>query len=238
MTSTEAEAGAAAAAESVPAGRRRLYRSAGFGGVGVFVAWAAQPVIVSILSPRAPENGRDFAYIESTPFLGVMEAIVFSGIGVAMLFMVTAVGQLTASAGPPSTAARVGHLLGVLSSIAWFFVAGSSLALYTSVRIPPSARRRPSQEIQEGLIQLHAVVLTGLIGPYVLGIIGWLVMLATAGRRTGVIGWPLTIVCVLAVVVMVGASFVPFAPPWGWVAGIGVALVLGIAFLVKARRAD
>jgi len=237
MTSTESKAESAAAAESVPAGRRRLYRSAGFGGVGVFVAWAAQPVIVSILSPRAPENGRDFAYIESTPFLGVMEAIVFSGIGVAMLFMVTAVGQLTASAGPPSTAARVGHLLGVLSSIAWFLVAGSSLALYTSVG-SSLGEAAPEPEIQEGLIQLHAVVLTGLIGPYVLGIIGWLVMLATAGRRTGVIGWPLTIVCVLAVVVMVGASFVPFAPPWGWVAGIGVALVLGIAFLAKARRAD
>ena len=238
MTSTEAEAGAAAAAASVPAGRRRLYRIAGLGGVGVFVAWAAQPVIVSIMSPRAPENGRDFAYIESTPFLGVMEAIVFSGIGVAMLFMVTAVGQLTASAGPPSTAARVGHLLGVLSGIAWFFVAGSVARAVHLRSGSPSARRRRSRNSSRGSIQLHAVVLTGLIGPYMLGMIGWLVMLATAGRRAGVIGWPLTIVCILAVGVMVAASFVPFAPPWGWVAGIGAALVLGIAFLVKARRAD
>ncbi len=66
--------------------------------------------------------------------------------------------------------------------------------------------------------------------------IGWLVMLATAGRRAGVIGWPLAIVCVVAVAVIVGSSFVPFAPPWGWIAGIGALLVLGIAFLVKARR--
>jgi hypothetical protein len=236
MTSTDAEAGAASAA-SVLAGRRRLYRSAGLGGVGVFVAWAAQPVIVSLLSPRASENGRDFAYIESAPFLGVTEAIVFSAIGVAMLFMVTAVGQLTASAGRASTAARVGHLLGVLSGSSWFFVAGSSLALYTSIGFS-LGEAAPEPEVQEGLIQLHAVVLAGLIGVYVLGSIGWLVLLATTGRRTGVIGWPLTVICILAVGVMVGASFVPFAPPWGWVAGIVAALVLGVAFLVKARRAD
>ena len=237
MTSTKAEAAAVAAAASVPAGRRRLYRIAGLGGVGVFVAWAAQPVIVSIMSPGAPENGRDFAYIESTPFLGVMEAIVFSGIGVAMLFMVTAVGQLTAYAGPPSSAARVGHLLGMLSGIAWFFVAGSSLALYTSIGFH-LGEAAPQQALQQGLYQLHAIVLSGLIWPYMLGIIGWLVMLATAGRRIGVIGWPLTIVCILSVGIMVAAAFLPFAPPWGGVAGIGAALVLGIAFLVKARRAN
>ena len=237
MTSTEATAGAATAAVNATPDRRRLYRSAGFGGVGVFVAWAAQPVIVGVMSPRAPENGPDFAYIESTPFVGVTEAIVFSAIGVAMLFLVTAVGQLAASAGRPSTAARVGHLLGVLSGISWFFVAGSSLALYTSVGFH-LGEAAPQQELQQALFQLWAVVLTGFLALSMLGVIGWLVMLATAGRRTGVIGWPLSIVCIVAVGVMVAASFVPFAPPWGWIAGIGAALVLGIAFLVKARRAD
>ena len=235
MTSTEAQAGAAAAAASASVDRRRLYRVAGLGGIGAFAAWAAQPVIVSVLAPSS-ENGRDFAFIESTPFLGVLEAIVFSAVGVGMLFLVTAVGQLTASAGRPSTAARVGYLLGVLSGIAWLFVAGSSLALYTSVGFH-LGEAAPTGELQQGLYQLHAVVLTGLIGPYVIGMIGWLVMLATAGRGTGVIGWPLTILCVLVVVVMVATSFVPFAPPWGWVAGIGAALVLGVAFLVKSRRA-
>jgi hypothetical protein len=63
-------------------------------------------------------------------------------------------------------------------------------------------------------------------------------MLATTGRRAGVIGWPLTVVCLLSVGIMVAAAFLPFAPPWGGVAGIGAALVLGVAFLVKARRAD
>ena len=164
MTSTEAEAGAAAAAGNAPPDRRRLYRAAGFGGVGVFVAWAAQPVIVSIMSPGAPENGRDFAYIESTPFLGVMEAIVFSGIGVAMLFMVTAVGQLTASAGPPSTAARVGHLLGVLSGIAWFFVAGSVARAVHLRRIPPrrgSARSRNSSRGSTSCMRSSSAVSSG-----------------------------------------------------------------------------
>ncbi len=236
MTSIDADAAAAASA-SVPAGRRRLYRTAGLGGVGAFVAWAAQPVIVSVLSRSAPEDERDFAFIESTAFLGVLEAIVFSAIGVAMLFLVAATAQLTSSAGRPSTAALVGHLLGVLSGIAWLFVAGSSLALYTSIGFH-LGEAAPQEELQQGLYQLHAVVLTGLIGPYVFGMIGWLVMLATAGRRAGVIGWPLTIVCIFAVVIMVAASFVPFAPPWGWIAGIGATLVLGIAFLVKARSAD
>ena len=132
---------------------------------------------------------------------------------------------------------RLRHLLGVLSGIAWFFVAGLSLALYTSIGFH-LGEAAPQQELQQGLYQLHAVVLGGLIGPYMLGVIGWLVMLSTAGRRTGVIGWPLAIVCIIAVGVMVATAFVPFAPPWGSLAGIGAALLLGVAFLVKARRAD
>ncbi|MET0716175.1 MAG: hypothetical protein ABWY57_14790 [Mycetocola sp.] len=236
MTSTEAEAAAAAAAMNTRAEKRRLYHIAGLGGVGAFVAWAAQPVIVSIMSPRAPQNGPDFAYIESAPFLGVMEAIVFSAIGVAILFLVTAVGQLMLVAGPLSTATRVGQLLGIISGIAWFFVAGSSFALYTSVGFH-LGELAPQQGLQQALYQLHAVGLIGFIGLYMLGVIGWLVMLATVGRRTGVIGWPLAIVCILAVGIMVTASFVPFAPPWGSLAGVGAAFVLGVVFLVKARRA-
>ena len=139
MTSTEATG------RSSCGGRERERRTGagsiaprGSGGVGVFVAWAAQPVIVGVMSPRAPENGPDFALTSSRPrSSGVTEAIVFSAIGVAMLFLVTAVGQLAASAGRPSTAARVGHLLGVLSGISWFFVAGSVARALHVGRIPP-----------------------------------------------------------------------------------------------------
>ena len=86
--------------------RRRLFRVAAFGGIGAFVAWLVQPILVSVFSPLVPEGGPDFAYIESTPYNGVMEAAVFAGIGVGLLFMVTAVGRLIV---PSSTAARVGH---------------------------------------------------------------------------------------------------------------------------------
>jgi signal transduction histidine kinase len=53
--------------------------------------------------------------------------------------------------------AHVGHLLGVLSGVAWFFVAGLSLALYTSIGFH-LGEAAPQQELQQGLYQLHAAV--------------------------------------------------------------------------------
>ena len=61
---------------------------------------------------------------------------------------------------------------------------------------------------------------------------GWLIALAFAGRRRGVVGWPLSILALLAAGASIVQFLLPFAPPWGLIGGIGFAFVAGISFLV------
>ncbi|MET0736510.1 MAG: hypothetical protein ABWY55_12820 [Microbacterium sp.] len=234
MTSTSSTAGTDAAAPAPEQDeRRRLFRVAGFGGIGAFVAWAVQPIVVSVFSPLVPEGGPDFAYIESTPYNGVLEATVFAGVGVGLLFMVTAVGRLIH---PSSTAARAGQTMGLVGASVWFLVAGGSLGQYTSVGWWLSDAA-PDPDLQQALYQTLGIVMTGTLVTFAVGMIGWLILLATAGRRARVVGWPLAIVAFAAAAVSAGTFLFPFAPPWGSIASIVAALVVGIAFLVKARRA-
>ena len=234
MTSTSSTAGTdAAASVAEPVDRRRLLRVAAFGGIGAFVAWLVQPILVSIFSPLAPEGGPDFAYIESTPYNGVMEATVFAGIGVGLLFMVTAVGRLIV---PSSTAARVGQTMGIVGAAVWFLVAGGSLGTYTSVGWWLS-EAAPDPELQQALYQTLGIAMTGTLVTFAVGMIGWLILLGTAGRRARVVGWPLAVVAFAAAAISAGTFLFPFAPPWGSIASIFAGFVLGIAFLVKARKA-
>jgi hypothetical protein len=214
--------------------RRRTYRTAGLGGIGAALAWGAQPIVVALASGDA---GRaDFASIESHPFNGVIEGTIFSLIGVGLLFLVTAVGRLAAASGAPaSTSALVGHTLGIAASLAWFGVAGVFLAQYTSVGFG-LGEAAPDQALQLGLYQLLGILATGLLVVYGVCFAGWLITLAVAGRRRGVVGWPLSILALLAAGASIGQFLVPFAPPWGLIAGLGFAFVAGISFLVTARR--
>ena len=219
--------------------RRRLYRIAGLGGIGAALAWAAQPVVVALVAVGAggAGGGADFAYIESHPFNGVVEGTIFSAIGVGLLFLVTAIGRLAASSGiPVSTSALVGHTLGIAASIAWFVVAGVFLAQYTSVGFGIGGAA-PDPALQAGLYQLLAVIATGLLVVFAVCFASWLITLAVAGRRRGVVGWPLSILALLAAAASIVQFLLPFAPPWGLIGGIGFAFVAGVAFLVAARRA-
>jgi len=229
-SSTEGTDAATAVAEQIDG--RRLFRVAGIGGIGAFVAWAVQPILVSIFSPLVPEGGPDFAYIESTPFNGVIEATVFTGIGVGLLFMVTAIGRLVV---PSSTAARVGHTMGVVGASAWFLAAGHALGPYTSVGwwLGDAA---PDQALQQALYQTLAIGMVSTLVIFAVGMSGWLILVGTAGRRARIVGWPLAIVAFAAAAITAGSFLLPFAPPWGSLASIAAGLVLGIAFLVKARR--
>ena len=236
MTSTGSDVTTPAVGQDAVAGtRRRLYRTAGIGGIGAALAWFVQPIVVSVSGDIV--DGVDHAYVESHPFNGVIEATLFTAIGVGLLFLVTAVGRLARlSDRTVSTAAAVGHLLGIAGGIGWFFVAGLSIAPYTSVGFS-LGEAAPERALQLGLYQLLGVVLIGMIMIVVVGFGGWLITVGTAGRRHGVVGWPLSIVALVAAAVSIGQLLVPFAPPWGSIAGLGFALVAGIAFLVKARRA-
>ncbi|KRC61731.1 hypothetical protein ASE14_12960 [Agromyces sp. Root81] len=235
MTRTDRSA---AALDASPASdpRRRLLRTAGFGGIGAAVAWFLQPVLVSIASADLVD-GVDFAFVSSHPFNGIAEAAIFVAVGVGLLYFVTAVGRLARlSDAPTSTTAAVSQTLGVTAALGWILVAGLSVAPYTSVGLF-LGEVAPDRATQLGLYQLLSVVLASAIMIYVVGFAWWLVALATIGRRRGVVGVPLAIVAFLAAAAMVAQLLVPFAPPWGTLAGLGFALTAGIAFLVKAKRA-
>ncbi|MGW9630030.1 hypothetical protein ACWGST_04960 [Agromyces sp. NPDC055520] len=227
----------AAALDASPASetRRRLLRTAGFGGIGAAIAWFLQPVLVSIASADLVD-GVDAAFVASHPFNGVAEAAIFVAVGVGLLYFVTAVGRLARlSDFPISTTAVVSHLLGIMAALAWLLVAGLSVAPYTSVGAY-LGELAPDRATQLGLYQLLSVVLASAIMLFVVGFAWWLIALATIGRRRGVIGWPLSIAATVASVVMAAQLLVPFAPPWGTLAGLGFTLTAGIVFLVKARH--
>jgi hypothetical protein len=235
---TRTDSAARARIDAPPsASRRRLLRTAGFGGIGAAVAWLLQPLLVSVASADLVD-GVDFAFIQSHPFNGIAEGAIFVGVSVGLLYFVTAVGRLARlSSAPISTTASVSQLLGIASALGWLLVAGLSIAPYTSVGffLGESA---PERATQLGLYQLLSVVLTSSIVIYVAGFAWWLIALSTIGRRRGVVGWPLSITAIVAAAIMVSQLLVPFAPPWGTLAGIAFVLAAGIAFLVKARRAD
>ena len=86
-------------------------------------------------------------------------------------------------------------------------------------------------------ILVSGISMTGALVTFAVGMIGWLILLGTAGRRARVVGWPLAVVAFAAAAISAGTFLFPFAPPWGSIASIFAGFVLGIAFLVKARKA-
>ena len=115
-------------------------------------------------------------------------------------------------------------------------MAGVFLAQYTSVGFA-LGDAAPDRALQVGLYQLLAVVATGLLVVFAVCFAGWLITLAFAGRRRGVVGWPLSILALLAAGASIVQFLVPFAPPLGLIGGIGFAFVAGISFLITSRRA-
>jgi len=215
--------------------RRRMYRTAGLGGIGAAVAWVAQPIAIALVAGDSGDRP-DFAYIESHPFNGVIEGTIFSAIGVGLLFLVIAVGRLAAASGVPASAsALVGHTLGIAGALAWFVVAGVLLAQFTSVGFG-LGDAAPDPALQVGLYQLLGVIATGMLTVFGVCFAGWLIALAVGGRRRGVVGWALSILALLAAGASILQFLLPFAPPWGLIAGIGFAGVAGVSFLITSRR--
>ncbi|MGB4778810.1 hypothetical protein [Microbacterium sp.] len=223
---------------SAPVSPRRLYRAAGWGGIGAFVAWAGQPVVVAVSAASdAPDNPDYAAWVGDRAFLGGIEAAIFTGVGVGLLFLVLGTWALIRRAGGgESVASRVGLAMGVVGAAAWLLTAGAAYAPFTSVGtgIPEVA---PDPALQVALIQALNLVLTNSLITYAVGMGGWLVLMATAGRRAGVIGLPMTMVALLCLAAVIFTFAVPFQPPWGMIGALLFALILGIALLVKSRKA-
>jgi hypothetical protein len=215
---------------------KHLYRVAGLGGVGAFLAWLGQPVLVFLISGPQGEAGADWSSIESSRYNGALEVLIFAAIGVGLLFMVLGTWRIIGQRKPEaSLAATTGQVMGLVAAVSWFLVAAESFRMYTSVgaAIP---KVTDDSQLQASIIHGTALDITGALLLFVVGYTGWVVMVATAGRRAGVVGMPVVVVLALCVLAWVPALVVPFSVPWPMVGSVVTMLVLGISFLRRSRR--
>jgi hypothetical protein len=215
---------------------KRLYRVAGLGGVGAFLAWLGQPILVFLVIGPRGDAGGDWSEIESSRYNGAIEVLIFSAIGVGLLFMVLATWRILGQGNPgASVAAAVGHVMGLVAAVSWFLVAAEAFRMFTSIgaAIPEVTG---DSRLQASIIHGTALDISGALLLFVVGYTGWVVMVATAGRRAGVVGMPLGVVLGLSVLAWVPALVVPFSVPWPMVGFILTMLILGISFLVRSRR--
>jgi hypothetical protein len=214
---------------------KRLYRIAGLGGVGAVVAWLGQPILVLlVIGPQ--DAGADWSEIEKSGYNGVVELLIFSAVGVGLLFMVLGSWRIIARRDPEtSVAASCGQAMGLVAAASWFLVAAESFRMFTSIgaAIPEVT---DDARIQASIIHGTGLDVTGALLLFVIGYTGWVVMVATAGRRAGVVGRPLGVVLALGVLAWVPALVVPFSVPWPLLGSIATMLILGISFLLRSRR--
>ena len=215
----------------------QLFRLAGWAGVAGFLLWCIQPVIVALAAADPGLDGLpDWEAFASRPWVGPLEAVVFSGIGVSRLILVLAVWAMVRQAGRGrSTVVQAGHVMGVAGAVTWLLVAGLTVAEFTSVgaSLPVAA---PDPGLQRGLLQGLAIVLTGYLGTFAVTAAVWTVLLVTEGRRAGVVGMPVVVVNWLFVAAFGFSLLMPFSAPWGMVGFVLQTLVLGVTFLVRSRR--
>lgn len=215
--------------------RRRLLRTAGWAGVGGFVAWLCQPLLVALLS-SSDTDVPTLATLEAAPWVGTVEGVLFSVIGCCLLTLVLATWRVLGLARPhASVASTVGLVMGLLAGAGWLLAAAGSLSLYTSVGAG-LAEVSPRAEVQAAALQASYIAITAALVLVAVGSTGWYVMLLTAGRHSGLVGTPLA---VLLALLLLGPAYqlaTPWAAPWGLVTFVLGSLVLGVAMLVKARR--
>ena len=215
---------------------KHFYRVAGLGGVGAFLAWLGQPVLVFLISGQQGDAGADWSSIESSRYNGALEVLIFAGIGVGLLFMVLGTWRIIGRRRlETSVAATTGQVMGLVAAVSWFLVAAESFRMYTSVgaAIP---KVTDDSQLQASIIHGTALDITGALLLFVVAYTGWVVMVATAGRRAGVVGMPIVVVLALSALAWVPALVVPFSAPWPMVGSVVTMLVLGISFLLRSRR--
>jgi hypothetical protein len=215
---------------------RHLYRVAGLGGVGAFLAWLGQPVLVFLIIGPQGEAGADWSEIENSRYSGALEVLIFSAIGVGLLFMVLGTWRIVGRRTPEaSLAATTGQTMGLVAAVSWFLVAAESFRMFTSIgaAIPEVTE---DSHLQASIIHGTGLDITGALLLFVVGYTGWVVMVATAGRRAGVVGMPIVVVLALSALAWVPALVVPFSVPWPLVGFIMTMLILGISFLLRSRR--
>jgi hypothetical protein len=216
---------------------QRLYLAGGLGGVLAALSWSIQPILVTILSGAEEDELPTLDDLMARPWAGPIEAVVFAGVGVGLLFLVMAVRVLLIDrAGLASVAARVTHVLGVFAGCTWILLAGWYLGPYTSVG-ESIAEAAADAAVQQAVLHIHSVGTIGIGVTALFGFAGWLLGVATVGRAYGVVGRPLAVAAVVAAAAAIlPVLVIPFSPPWGIVAVPAYAMIIGVAFLVRARK--
>ncbi|HPF75898.1 MAG TPA: hypothetical protein PLP55_05330 [Phycicoccus elongatus] len=215
---------------------RSLLRLGGWAGVAVFTFWLCQPILVSLLASSGASDTPDMAALEANSWVGGFDAVLFSAMGVASLVMVLAVWRAMRLRGAADgVLSTVGFAMALVGATAWFWVAGHGLSMYTSVGAG-LADVSADSEIQAASLQASYLAVTAGLIVVGIGSIGWNVLLATTGRRAGLIGRPLSAVFGLFAAVPLYQAVVPFATPWPLIIAVLGSLVLGIALLLKSRK--
>ena len=135
-----------------------------------------------------------------------------------------------------SVSGRIGQTLGVVAAASWFVVAGLAVAPYTSVGAGLH-ELAPTAAAQAPLYALFYLVMTAFLMMFGMAMIGWLIMVATTGRRHGVVGWPVSIAAVLAVGGVLLTFAMPFSAPWGPIAVLAFTLFAGVGLLMRSHTA-
>lgn len=215
---------------------RSLLRLGGWAGVAVFALWLCQPILVSLLASSGASDTPDMAALGANSWVGGFDAVLFSAMGVASLVMVLAVWRAMRLRGAADgVLSTVGFAMALVGATAWFWVAGHGLSMYTSVGAG-LADVSADSEIQAASLQASYLAVTAGLIVVGIGSIGWNVLLATTGRRAGLIGRPLSAVFGLFAAVPLYQAVVPFATPWPLIIAVLGSLVLGIALLLKSRK--
>jgi hypothetical protein len=210
---------------------RQAERVAGVAAVAASVVYLFQPVIVGV-------NGRDEvgplpSEVRGLWWVGAVEAVVLAGVGVALLVLVVAVGEVVRDVvGGLSAVQRAAQLLGVVGASGWLFAGATSLAGYSTVAAA-IADTAADQAAQRAAVHVVWVVLTAGVELASIGLPAWLLLVSTVGRRAGVVGRPLAVAGLVIAVVIVGTSLVAF--PAGLLLLIPYLLGLGIRLLRRAR---
>lgn len=168
--------------------------------------------------------------------MGAVEVLIFSGIGVGVLFLVLATWRtITCRDSSVSVAATVGQVMGLAAAASWFRAAAESFRTYTSVGAAISDVTDDAA-LQAAIIHGTFLDITGALLLFAIAFSGWLVMVATIGRRAGVVGLPVSLLLLLSVLLQVVPLAMPFSPPWPLVGHVVAMLILGISFLLRCRR--
>ena len=215
-----------------------LLRTAGLGALLGFAAWLLVPVRVFLMPTEGDfDKNPELFYktaeqIADERWSGLYYLVAFGGIGIGLLVLVTALGR---AAGAGGVVSDLGLRPGQLGGFA-FVLAGSVYVGFYA--FGDSSGEITDEESVQRLVHVGVeVASTGLLVAGAVGFAALLLWLGTAGRTAGIAGVP----ALIAAVVFVLALIVPLALAGQPMAAISLqplfCLVLGIAFLVKARKA-